>query len=200
MILSLTGKTPLNVRTESTVILQPNITDTAMVHMEFEAGLKAKEKIKIIEIPKIGIVNSMIKPLGSNLKRLGVDDNILLESLDEEQAVITMGDAIEKSLKVLKQMSNLIRDTRKLILEKIEPKDFENLAHDIAMQVAAMDPKYVSETNNPTDDGVSEDSYLVRQPFIKDPSKSIQDVINETVGKLGENIRVRRFKRFSLGE
>ena len=79
-------------------------------------------------------------------------------------------------------------------------KDFENLAHDIAMQVAAMNPKYVSETSNPTDDEVSEDSYLLRQPFIKDPSRSIQEVINETVGKLGENIRVRRFQRFSLGE
>ena len=41
---------------------------------------------------------------------------------------------------------------------------------------------------------------LLQQPFIKDPSQSIQDLINETVGKLGENIRVRRFKRYSLGE
>ena len=41
---------------------------------------------------------------------------------------------------------------------------------------------------------------LLQQPFIKDPSKNIQDLINETVGKLGENIRVRRFKRYSLGE
>ena len=79
-------------------------------------------------------------------------------------------------------------------------KDFENLAHDIAMQIAAMNPSYVGGTDNPNEDDLPEESYLLSQPFIKDPSKSIQDVINETVGKLGENIRVRRFQRFSLGE
>jgi len=40
----------------------------------------------------------------------------------------------------------------------------------------------------------------MQQPFIKDPSKTVQDLVNETVGKLGENVRVRRFTRFSLGE
>jgi elongation factor Ts len=38
------------------------------------------------------------------------------------------------------------------------------------------------------------------QPFIKDPTMTVQDLVNETVGKLGENVRVRRFSRFSLGE
>ena len=79
--------------------------------------------------------------------------------------------------------------------------EFSSLAHDIAMQVAAMAPVAVSRED--TADGeqpVPEDSCLLQQPFIKDPSKSIQDLINETVGKLGENIRVRRFQRFSLGE
>ena len=79
-------------------------------------------------------------------------------------------------------------------------KDFESLAHDIAMQIAAMDPSYVGKDDNPNKNDLPEESYLLNQPFIKDPSKSIQDVINETVGKLGENIRVRRFQRFSLGE
>ena len=79
--------------------------------------------------------------------------------------------------------------------------EFSSLAHDIAMQIAAMAPVAVS--GGDTIDGeqpVPEDSCLLQQPFIKDPSKSIQDIINETVGKLGENIRVRRFQRFSLGE
>ncbi len=79
--------------------------------------------------------------------------------------------------------------------------EFSSLAHDIAMQVAAMDPVAVS-SEDPVDgeQSIPEDSCLLQQPFIKDPSKSIQDLINETVGKLGENIRVRRFQRFSLGE
>ena len=80
-------------------------------------------------------------------------------------------------------------------------QEFSDLAHDIAMQVAAMNPLTVEEekSKNPTD-VEDENSSLLQQPFIKDPSKNIQDLINEIVGKLGENIRVRRFQRFSLGE
>ena len=76
-------------------------------------------------------------------------------------------------------------------------KEFSDLAHDIAMQVAAMNPSTLEENNTNVE---SDNSSLLQQPFIKDPSKNIQELINETVGKLGENIRVRRFKRFSLGE
>ena len=76
-------------------------------------------------------------------------------------------------------------------------KEFSDLAHDIAMQVAAMNPSTLEENNT---DIESDNSSLLQQPFLKDPSKNIQELINETVGKLGENIRVRRFKRFSLGE
>ena len=76
-------------------------------------------------------------------------------------------------------------------------KEFSDLAHDIAMQVAAMNPSTLEENYT---DVESDNSSLLQQPFIKDPSKNIQELINETVGKLGENIRVRRFKRFSLGE
>ena len=76
-------------------------------------------------------------------------------------------------------------------------KEFSDLAHAIAMQIAAMNPSTLEENNT---DVASDNSSLLQQPFIKDPSKNIQELINETVGKLGENIRVRRFKRFSLGE
>ncbi len=83
-------------------------------------------------------------------------------------------------------------------------EEFSKLAHDIAMQVAAMDPKTVDTTQSNENSGSANENdgeySLLGQPFIKDPSKSIQDLINETVGKLGENIRVRRFQRFSLGE
>ena len=82
-------------------------------------------------------------------------------------------------------------------------EEFSKLAHDIAMQVAAMDPKTVEAIqSNPNGAAEKEEEghSLLQQPFIKDPSKNIQDLINETVGKLGENIRVRRFKRYSLGE
>jgi len=41
---------------------------------------------------------------------------------------------------------------------------------------------------------------LLEQPFVKDPDKTVQDVINEAIAKIGENIVVRRFARFVLGE
>ena len=79
--------------------------------------------------------------------------------------------------------------------------DFKSLAHDIAMQVAAMDPKYVDVADIP--DGTDENPEqvcLLQQAFIKDPSKTVQDLVNEVVAKIGENIKVRRFSRFALGE
>ncbi len=44
------------------------------------------------------------------------------------------------------------------------------------------------------------ESTLLDQPFVKDPDKSVQDVINETIAKCGENISVRRFVRIKVGE
>ena len=79
--------------------------------------------------------------------------------------------------------------------------DFSSLAHDIAMQVAAMSPRYLTSVNVPADEAARPDEIcLLQQPFIKDPSITIQDLVTGVIGKLGENIRVRRFTRFSLGE
>ncbi len=78
--------------------------------------------------------------------------------------------------------------------------EFRALAHDVAMQVAATEPKYVSPDDLPSDDdGDPRDVCLMAQPFIKDPARSIQDLINDSIAKTGENIRVRRFQRFQLG-
>jgi elongation factor Ts len=77
--------------------------------------------------------------------------------------------------------------------------DFRGLAHDLAMQVAAMAPELIEPGENGLSDHPSE-AYLMQQSFIKDPSKTIRDLVNEAVGRLGENIQVRRFTRFSLGE
>lgn len=80
-------------------------------------------------------------------------------------------------------------------------QDFQQLAHDLAMQVAAMSPQYVDSTDIPEGtEADSQEECLMQQPFIKDPTKTIQDLVNESVGKLGENVRVRKFTRFSLGE
>jgi elongation factor Ts len=77
---------------------------------------------------------------------------------------------------------------------------FQALAHDLAMQVAATDPQHIAPDELPAgSDGNPEELCLLAQPFIRDPSRTIQDLINDTIAKTGENIRVRRFVRFHLG-
>lgn len=77
---------------------------------------------------------------------------------------------------------------------------FRELAHNIAMQVAATNPRYISPDDVPPGGSVEEtEECLLLQPFIKDPNKSIKDVITEVIAKTGENVRVRRFARFELG-
>ena len=79
--------------------------------------------------------------------------------------------------------------------------EFRELAHNLAMQVAAMDPQHIDEADIPEGAEVNpQEDCLLQQAFIRDPSKTIDDLLKETVGKLGENIRVRRFTRFALGE
>ena len=79
--------------------------------------------------------------------------------------------------------------------------DFKQLAHDLAMQVAAMSPTYVdNDDSDDADQDLPEESFLMQQSFIKDQTKTIRELVNEAVGKLGENIKVSRFTRFSLGE
>lgn len=78
--------------------------------------------------------------------------------------------------------------------------EFEELAHDLAMQIAATSPRFLSSEEMPPE--AQADAQLVcllSQPFIKEPSKTVQDVIAEAIAKVGENIRVRRFARFELG-
>jgi elongation factor Ts len=80
--------------------------------------------------------------------------------------------------------------------------EFKDLAHNIAMQVAAMpDTQFVSQEEVPEGfDKPLKDSVLLLQEYIRDGSKTIRDLINEAVGKTGENIQVRRFARFEIGQ
>lgn len=89
--------------------------------------------------------------------------------------------------------------------------DFQKLAHDIAMQVAATAPRYLSRDDIPDSDlGALENEFgsrdeavqvvaLLDQVFIKDAKKTIQDLIKEHIAVLGENIVVSRFSRYELG-
>ncbi|MBL7053049.1 MAG: translation elongation factor Ts [Candidatus Portnoybacteria bacterium] len=63
-------------------------------------------------------------------------------------------------------------------------EEFKQLARDITMHIAAMNPKDSEE--------------LLSQPFIKDEEKTIQDLVIEAVGKLGENIKIGKFVRLEI--
>ncbi|OGE83665.1 MAG: translation elongation factor Ts [Candidatus Doudnabacteria bacterium RIFCSPLOWO2_01_FULL_44_21] len=63
--------------------------------------------------------------------------------------------------------------------------EFIKLANEIVLHIAAMGPADTEE--------------LLAQPYVRETEKKIQDLIAETVGKLGENIQVGRFTRFVLG-
>ncbi len=108
-------------------------------------------------------------------------------------------------------------------------EDFQELAHDIAMQVAGAGAKYLTPEDIPRDvlererqrqfeeigagkseeivqkilDGRLRKYYqevcLLEQPFIKDEETTVRDLMTSKIAKLGENIKVRRFARFELG-
>jgi elongation factor Ts len=73
--------------------------------------------------------------------------------------------------------------------------DFKTLAREIAMQVAATNPSRISSREASTDADVP----LLDQPYIRDPGKTVQDLVNETIAKVRENVVIRRFARFELG-
>jgi len=62
-------------------------------------------------------------------------------------------------------------------------KDFNNLAHEICLQITAMNP---------------EGDILLSQPWIKDDSKTIKNLIEECIAKIGENIIIKRFERYEI--
>jgi elongation factor Ts len=110
-------------------------------------------------------------------------------------------------------------------------EDFRNLAHEIALQIAAAAPQYVKEDEIPEEvlehereiararakeegkpeqiwdkivqgrlEKFKDEAVLLRQAYIRDDSMTIEKLVLETVGKTGENIIVRRFHRWELGE
>jgi len=106
--------------------------------------------------------------------------------------------------------------------------EFQRLAHEIALHIAVADPSYIRREEVPEDvlaeereiyakqaegkpdhiverivEGKLKDYYkqvvLLDQPYIRDPGKTIQDLVNETIARVRENVVIRRFARFELG-
>lgn len=80
-------------------------------------------------------------------------------------------------------------------------EEFQKLAHDIAMQVAAMGPIYVDQDEIEDDDGRPPAQIsLMQQPFIKNSSSSVGEMVKDLAAKVGENVRIVRFSRLAVGE
>ena len=108
---------------------------------------------------------------------------------------------------------------------------FKTLVHDVALQIAASKPLYVTKEEVPQDvldkekeilkiqamnegkpEAIAEkmvqgrikkyyeDFCLLEQPFVKDPSKTVGQLITEAIASIGEKITVRRFTRYEMGE
>lgn len=65
-------------------------------------------------------------------------------------------------------------------------EDFKNLAHELSLQIASMNPENTAE--------------LLKQEYIRDNSQTVENLIKSVMGKLGENIQVGKFCRIKLGE
>ena len=80
-------------------------------------------------------------------------------------------------------------------------EEFGQLAHDIAMQVAAMAPLYLGKDDiEEGDERPPAQVTLLNQPFIKNNSSSVGEMVRELAAKVGENVRVVRFNRLAVGE
>ena len=79
--------------------------------------------------------------------------------------------------------------------------EFTEMARDLAMQVAAMSPAHISRDSVPEDAGeVPAEEILTEQQFIKDPGKTVGELVTEMIARVGENVRIRRMARFELGD
>ena len=87
-------------------------------------------------------------------------------------------------------------------------EDFCKFTRDVALHIAALNPKYVKKEDVPADvlareadkEAYIKANCLLAQAYVKDPGKNIQDLLNELVAKIGENIVIGRFVRYKVGE
>jgi elongation factor Ts len=79
--------------------------------------------------------------------------------------------------------------------------EFRQLAHHLAMQIAAMNPQCITEDDyNPEIGQEPQEACLMLQADIKEPDRTIKETIADVIARTGENIKVGRFSRFELGE
>ena len=175
--------------------------------------------------------------------------------MDAKKALVETDGKIEKAVDLLREKGLAAaakkagRIAAEVVLVEVncetdfvaKTDDFQSLARDIAMQIAAVNPTYLNREEVPAEviehekqvlleqakveaeedvkagrkpkpEAVLEkmvagriekfykENCLLEQVFIKDGDKTVTDIINENIAKIGENINVRRFVRYGLGE
>ena len=82
--------------------------------------------------------------------------------------------------------------------------EFLQFCRDVAMQVAATNPRYVRAEDVPADARLSaeerKEACLLEQTFVKDPTTTIHGLLKALIAKTGEHVVIRRFVKFTLGE
>ena len=147
--------------------------------------------------------------------------------LECNKALLEVGGDMEKAIEFLKQRGTALAEKKKDVVATegvieayihytkrigalvelncetdfvAHTAEFRELAHDLAMQIAATSPHFLtSEEIPPEAETDPQTACLLSQPFIKEPDKTVQEIIAGTIAKVGENIKVRRFTRFELG-
>ncbi len=82
--------------------------------------------------------------------------------------------------------------------------DFQQFCRDVAMHVTAVSPQYVRAEDVPTGESLSPEEVkaacLLEQPFVKDQGTAVKDLLKALIAKTGENVVIRRFVKFTVGE
>ena len=83
-------------------------------------------------------------------------------------------------------------------------QEFIQFCRDLAMQVAAMSPRYLRPEDVPAREAASDEARkalcLLGQPFVKDQGLTVQELLKALIAKTGENVVIRRFVKFGVGE
>lgn len=178
--------------------------------------------------------------------------------MDCKNALVETGDNIEKAVEILREkgLAKTAKKTGRIAAEGVvqsyihmggkigvlvevncetdfvaKTDEFKQFARDIAMHIAASNPKYLCEADVPEEEVNHEreilkiqalnegkpekivekmvdgrikkffkEICLLDQPYVKDPERTIEELVKEQIMKIGENVKIRRFARFQMGE
>lgn len=149
-----------------------------MVNIEKIKQLRAQTDISISECKKaLEEAGGSLKKAKELLRKRGKE--IAEEKVKKESCQGRLASYIHSTQKI-----GVLLDLRCQTDFVAKTAHFQRLSHELCLQIAAMKPKDLDD--------------LLSQPWIKDESKSIKDLIDEYIVKLGENIVIKRFTRYEI--